>query len=62
MIYNIYLLTDDLRKTYFPYGKEVNKLKNKKIVAKSHHKMRKKTRTFQITHDIIKLCKINGVC
>ncbi len=40
----------------------LNKAKNKKIVAKSHHKMRKKTRTFQITHDIIKLCKINGVC
>ena len=39
----------------------LNKAKNKKIVAKSHHKMRKKTRTFQITHDIIKLCKINGV-
>lgn len=40
----------------------LNKAKNKKIVAKCHHKMRKKTRTFLITHDIIKLCKINGVC
>ena len=40
----------------------LKKAKNKKIVAKCHHKMRKKTRTFLITHDIIKLCKINGVC
>lgn len=47
MTYNIYLLTDDLRKTYFPYGKEVNKLKNKKIVAKSHHKVRKKRVLFK---------------